>query len=73
VLADTEAPGKRPPGAAANVNHGVDKAYEGSSFAQLLDAPPSALQGLAPWCVVFLFVFVSLFCYAPKQGQRVQL
>ena len=43
--------GKRLEGCTANINSGVDKAFEGSSLSQLLDAPPSALQGLAPWCV----------------------
>lgn len=28
---------------------GVDRAYEECSIAELLDAPPSALSGLAPW------------------------
>jgi hypothetical protein len=49
VLAATEEPGKRPEGAAANINGIVDKAFEGSSFKEVLAAPPSALQGLAPW------------------------
>lgn len=49
VLAATEVEGKRLEGCTANINSGVDKAFEGSSLSQLLDAPPSALQGLAPW------------------------
>ena len=52
VLASTEEAGKRPEGAASNVNGIVDKAYEASSFKEVLAAPPSALQGLAPWWVV---------------------
>ncbi|GBF95361.1 hypothetical protein Rsub_07789 [Raphidocelis subcapitata] len=51
VLADTEVEGKRVEGSAANVNSGVDKAFEGASFTQLLAAPPSVLQGLAPWSI----------------------
>ncbi|KAI8464126.1 MAG: hypothetical protein J3K34DRAFT_126978 [Monoraphidium minutum] len=49
VLADGEVPGKRPDGAASNIHRGIVKAYEGKSFAELLDAPPSAMQGLAAW------------------------
>lgn len=49
VLSETEVEGKRPEGSTANVNSGVDKAFEGHSFKQLLEAPPSALQGLAAW------------------------
>lgn len=43
--------GKRPEGSPANINSSVVKAFEGHSFKQLLDAPPSALQGLAAWWV----------------------
>jgi hypothetical protein len=49
VLAKTEDEGKRPEGAACNINGIVDKAFESASFTELLAAPPSALQGLAPW------------------------
>ncbi|KIZ01039.1 hypothetical protein MNEG_6924 [Monoraphidium neglectum] len=49
VLADTEVAGKRLEGSGANINSGVDKAFENYSFQELLDAPPSALQGLAQW------------------------
>ena len=43
--------GKRPEGASSNINGIVDKAFEASSLKELLAAPPSALQGLAPWWV----------------------
>lgn len=50
VLAKTESPeGGRPDGAASNINGIVDKQYEAASLNELLVAPPSALQGLAPW------------------------
>jgi hypothetical protein len=49
VLAAAEEPGKRPEGASSNINGIVDKAFEVVSFKELLAAPPSALQGLAPW------------------------
>lgn len=49
ALAAVEVEGARPAGALSNVNGLVDKAYEHASFAELLAAPPSALQGLAPW------------------------
>jgi hypothetical protein len=49
VLAKAEVVDKRPPGAASNINGIVDKAYEAASLAELVAAPPSALQGLAPW------------------------
>ena len=52
--------GKRPAGAAMNVNSGVDAEWESSSLAELLAAPPSALQGLAPWCVRACFVCFCL-------------
>jgi len=44
--------GNRPAGAGSNINGILDKAWETASFAELLEAPPSALQGLAPWCGV---------------------
>lgn len=49
TLADTEVADKRVEGSPSNVNHGVDKAFETYTFKELLEAPPSALQGLAPW------------------------
>ena len=52
TLADTEVEGARPAGAAANINSGIDQAFETASLNELLAAPPSALQGLASWCVV---------------------
>jgi len=33
---------------AVNLNKLVDKAYEDKSLSELLDAPPSALEGLTP-------------------------
>jgi len=32
-----------------NINEAVDKAFEGKSFAEIAEAPISALQGLADW------------------------
>ncbi|KAF8061893.1 hypothetical protein HT031_004153 [Scenedesmus sp. PABB004] len=50
TLAAREDAAKRPPaGAASNFNGIVDKAWESASLTELLAAPPSALQGLAPW------------------------
>lgn len=49
ALAKTEEAGARPAGALANINGIVDQAYEAASFAELLESPPSCLQGLAPW------------------------
>ncbi|KAI8463174.1 MAG: hypothetical protein J3K34DRAFT_444916 [Monoraphidium minutum] len=49
VLSEVEEDGKRAKGCAANINHGLDKAYEQHTFKQLLEVQPSAFQGLADW------------------------
>ncbi|WIA18329.1 hypothetical protein OEZ85_009794 [Tetradesmus obliquus] len=49
VLAKTEVADARPAGSLLNVNGLVDQAYEAATLNELLAAPPSALQGLAPW------------------------
>jgi len=49
VLAATEEAGRRPAAASANINGIVDKAFEAASLKEIMAAPPSALQGLAPW------------------------
>jgi hypothetical protein len=41
----------RPAESLLNINGLVDQAYESASLNELLAAPPSALQGLAPWWV----------------------
>jgi hypothetical protein len=40
--------GARPAGAASNINDVLDKQWEAASLAEVLAAPPSALQGLGP-------------------------
>ncbi|KAF6255269.1 hypothetical protein COO60DRAFT_235452 [Scenedesmus sp. NREL 46B-D3] len=40
--------GARPEGAACNINGALDKQWEAASLAEVLAAPPSALQGLGP-------------------------
>ena len=47
TLAQTEEVGGRLEVAAMNLNKGLDKAYEKSSFKDLLDAPVDALQGVS--------------------------
>ena len=49
ALAATEEAGKRPADSSLNINHILDKDYEHKSLKELVDAPPSALQGLADW------------------------
>lgn len=49
VLSEVELEGKRAEKSKANVDKGLDKSYEKHSFKELLDAPPSAFQGLADW------------------------
>merc|ERR1712039_916257 len=44
-----EQEGKREEGAALNINKAMDKAFETKSLAEMLAAPPSALQGFAGW------------------------
>jgi hypothetical protein len=40
--------GGRPEGAACNINGLLDKQWEAAALAEVLAAPPSALQGLGP-------------------------
>jgi hypothetical protein len=49
ALAATEEEGKRDPAGNANLNHALDKAYEVKSLAEIVEAPISALSGLAEW------------------------
>ncbi|KAF6264790.1 hypothetical protein COO60DRAFT_1634150 [Scenedesmus sp. NREL 46B-D3] len=48
VLAATEEAGAHPEGAACNINGALDKQWEAASLAEVLAAPPPALQGLGP-------------------------
>ena len=49
TLAAVEESGARSTECVMNIDEAVDKAFEKKPFKELLDAPPSALQGLAPW------------------------
>ena len=48
ALAETESEEGREEGCEFNLNKALDKEYETMSLAEILKAPPSALQGLAP-------------------------
>ncbi|CAE7204223.1 ANKEF1 [Symbiodinium natans] len=48
-LSTLEQKGKREEGAALNINKAMDKKHECKSLAEILELPPSALQGLAGW------------------------
>mmetsp|Transcript_6780 Transcript_6780/g.14470 ORF Transcript_6780/g.14470 Transcript_6780/m.14470 type:complete len:237 (-) Transcript_6780:34-744(-) len=48
TLAELEKEGERPDGCALNMNKAIDKEYETKSLKEILDLPPSALQGLTP-------------------------
>mmetsp|Transcript_35487 Transcript_35487/g.57090 ORF Transcript_35487/g.57090 Transcript_35487/m.57090 type:complete len:277 (+) Transcript_35487:34-864(+) len=48
-LAQLEQEGKREEGAALNINKAMDKKHETKSLQEMLELPPSALQGLAAW------------------------
>jgi len=49
VLSKEEQKGKRDPKSKQNMNKAVDKEWEKKSFHDIVRAPVSALQGLAPW------------------------
>eukprot|EP01006_Ploeotia_vitrea_P012370 TRINITY_DN32810_c0_g1_i1.p1 TRINITY_DN32810_c0_g1~~TRINITY_DN32810_c0_g1_i1.p1 ORF type:complete len:174 (+),score=50.54 TRINITY_DN32810_c0_g1_i1:38-559(+) len=49
ILAETEQAGKRPSDSSMNIRKAIDKAFEHKSFAEIAQAPPSALYGLADW------------------------
>jgi len=49
VLSETEEPGKRSDAAESNINKALDKEYETKTLAEIVEAPVSALQGLAEW------------------------
>ena len=49
ALAATEEQGKRNPAGNENINHALDKVWETKSLNEILDAPVSALSGLAEW------------------------
>jgi len=48
-LAQLEQEGKREEGAALNINKAMDKKHECKSLKDMVELPPSALQGLAAW------------------------
>lgn len=48
-LAETEIEDKREMKSRLNVNNALDKKHEGKHLSEILELPPSALQGLAPW------------------------
>mmetsp|Transcript_28897 Transcript_28897/g.68088 ORF Transcript_28897/g.68088 Transcript_28897/m.68088 type:complete len:269 (+) Transcript_28897:41-847(+) len=48
-LSALEQKDKREEGAALNINKAMDKKHETKSLAEILELPPSALQGLAGW------------------------
>ncbi|CAJ1445849.1 unnamed protein product [Effrenium voratum] len=48
-LASLEQTDKREEGAALNINKAMDKKHECKSLKEILELPPSALQGLAGW------------------------
>jgi hypothetical protein len=47
TLAETETEGGRPKGSIMNVDHAVDKEYEGKSLKEICEAPTEALEGIA--------------------------
>lgn len=49
TLAATEQKDKRAAGSEMNIHKAVDKDYQNKTFQELLDAPVSALKGLAEW------------------------
>jgi nucleotidyltransferase/DNA polymerase involved in DNA repair len=47
TLAETETEGGRPEDSPMNVDHAVDKEYEGKSLKEICEAPTEALEGIA--------------------------